>query len=460
MANQSFKLLEYLKTQELLFREATRQLSTNRGKESFSNAAEWMQDNFYLVQQTCRQIGEDMPPGFYRQLPKITTGTLNGYPRIYAIAQELVVTSGTHLDIDHVKRFVHLYQDLTPLTTGELWALPVMLRLGLVEFLAQTVSRITDLPGANSLPTLTLPHAITDDEIVANCIISLQTLATQDWQLFFESVSRVEHILRDDPANIYAKMDRETRDRYRKVIEKLAHATGKEEQHVAREAICLAQEAKSRPGLEPARDSSELESPRAAHVGYYLLDAGRTQLDARIGYRVPVSARVRRWALNHPTPVYLGGIGLFALIILLAGIIYARDADTNFPQWVGAELLLLIPALTVSVSLIDWIVSLTIPPRVLPKMDFENGIPAECQTLVVIPSLLTSATEVKSLLKELELHFLRSQDAHLYFALLTDLPDTPQPRRSSADTWVELAATGIRALNEKYHREKIGRAHV
>jgi cyclic beta-1,2-glucan synthetase len=129
MAIPSFKLFDYLKAQELLSRGATRQGSTSRGKDSFSDAAEWMPDNFYLVQQTGRQICEDIPAGFCRQLPKITAGTLKGYLRIYAIAQELVVTSGTDLDIDQVKRFVHLYQDLTPLRIGELWALPVMLRL-------------------------------------------------------------------------------------------------------------------------------------------------------------------------------------------------------------------------------------------------------------------------------------------------------------------------------------------
>jgi len=98
-------------------------------------------------------------------------------------------------------------------------------------------------------------------------------------------------------------------------------------------------------------------------------------------------------------------------------------------------------------------ITLAVPPRVLPKMDFEEGIPAECKTLVVIPSLLSSAAGVKSLLEELELHFLRNQDPHLSFALLTDLPDALLPRRSDGDPLVEQAASGVRALNEKYHRE-------
>jgi cyclic beta-1,2-glucan synthetase len=444
MAKPSFPLPNYLKVQEELFRAATRELQSKSSPHSLSEAAEWLPDNFYLVQQTCRQIREDMPSNFYRQLPKIDSGPLQGYPRVYAVAQKLIVMRTARLDLDHITRFVELYQYLSQLTMGELWALPVMLRLGLVEFLAQSVSRITDLPRKISLPTLTLPHTLTGDETVANCITSLRMLATQNWQDFFESVSRVERILHDDPAQVYAKMDPETRDRYRKVIERLARATGQAEQSVARQAIDL------------ARDHSALITARAAHVGYYLLDAGRAQLDARVGYRVPLGPRLRRGAMDHPTPVYLSSIGLITFSVVLGGILYAKGAGANAGQEPIVALLLLIPALTVSVSLMNWIITLVIPPRVLPKMDFEDNIPAEYKTLVVIPSLLSNVAEVKSLLKQVELHFLRSQDAQLYFALLTDLPDTQQPPESGADPLVAQVSAGITALNEKYQRATSG----
>src|SRR5512147_1632151 len=196
MAHPSFPLSAYLKAQEELFRAATRQLQSQSNPQSLSEAAEWLPDNFYLVQQTCRQVREDMPVSFYRQLPVHDAGPLQGYPRVYGIAQKLIVMSRARLDLAHITRFVQLYQILAQLSTGELWALPVMLRLGLVEFLAQSVSRITNLPRTVSLPTLALSPAITGDETVANCITSLRLLATLDWDDFFESVSRVEHILR------------------------------------------------------------------------------------------------------------------------------------------------------------------------------------------------------------------------------------------------------------------------
>jgi len=443
-----FPLIKHMKEMDLLVRDATAYFRKASAKEPLSYAAEWMLDNFYLVRQSSRQIREDMPQGFYRQLPKLTTGPFSGFPRIYAVAQELVVTSAAHLHLDRIQRFVHLYQEITPLTMRELWALPALLRLAILECLAQGLGRITGLDRDTSLPAVSVPQ-LNDDEIVANCIVSLRTLAIQDSQVLFESISRVEQVLRDDPAHVYARMDRQTRDRYRKVIEELARATGRDEQEVARTAIDMAQGH----GATPVVPGDSPESPRAAHVGYYLLDFGRALLEERLSLRVPARARWRRWIFAHPTLVYLGSIGFLTLIMMAGGLGYAREVGATFLQWISAGILLLIPALTVSVNLVNWLVTLAVPPRVLPKMDFKDGIPAERRTLVVVPSLVTSAADVKSLLQQLELHFLRNQDPHLYFALLTDLADSPGEHQPEGDILVEQVAAGIRLLNEKYPRE-------
>ena len=106
MAHSSFPLPAYLKAQEALFRAATRQLQFRSNPPSLSEAAEWLPDNFYLVQQTCRQIREDMPASFYRQLPKRETGPLQGFPRVYAVAQKLIVMRQARLDLAHITRFV------------------------------------------------------------------------------------------------------------------------------------------------------------------------------------------------------------------------------------------------------------------------------------------------------------------------------------------------------------------
>ena len=136
-------LLAGLKAQEALLQSTVVALRTGSGQEALSHAAEWLLDNYYLAQQSLRQIREDMPRGFYRQLPKLAAGPLRGYPRIYDLAQQLVASSDARLDLEQVQRFVWLYQDVRPLTTGELWALPVMLRLSILTVLTQAAGQIT-----------------------------------------------------------------------------------------------------------------------------------------------------------------------------------------------------------------------------------------------------------------------------------------------------------------------------
>ncbi|MCK4314401.1 MAG: hypothetical protein KAX24_01390 [Anaerolineae bacterium] len=334
-------LLDRLRGQEALLHDAYRRFAeASEVQLALSYAAEWLLDNFYTVRQALRQVREDMPPGYYRRLPKLTTSPLEGYPRIYAITQEIIECHEEHLNLDQVRLFIQAYQHVTPLTMGELWALPTMLRLGILENLTQAIALVTELPPppGPSLPSPDehrpepakgLAEGLADETVVANCIISLRLLAAQDWKVFFESVSRVDQVLSRDPANVYARMDFDTRDRYRGVIEELAQAMGRtgqdqkqDEEEIARETIRLAEEARR----------SEARSPRTTHIGYYLLDAGQRQLEARLGYRPPWGARLSRWLFGHPTPVYLGTITLLTLVILLGLVWYALVASGTLVQ--------------------------------------------------------------------------------------------------------------------------------
>jgi cyclic beta-1,2-glucan synthetase len=494
--------LDCLREQEALLRHAYQYFARASDADlTLSYAAEWMLDNFYVVQQALRQIREDMPAGYYHRLPKLDTSPLEGYPRIYALAREIIKYCESYLDLDRVTRFVQAYQRVTPLTTGELWALPTMLRLGILDNLTKAIAGITGLPfdglgtpqaqggegvsiaapssqGRRPEPDFGEPlglrlrraqsgrsgrrlgravEGLADEAVVANCILSLRTLAAQDWKAFFENVSRVEEVLRFDPANIYARMDFDSRDRYRGVIEELALVTGRDEEEVAREAIRLAEgaqrtsaslrtELRPRGSVEPSRQ----DSPRTTHVGFYLVDAGRVQLEALLGYRPPLDVRLRRWLLGHPTLAYLGGIALLTLVILLGLICYALVAGGTPVQLIGVGLLTVLPATTVAISLINWLVTHTVPPRTLPRLDFQEGIPAECRTMVVIPGLVSRKSDIEFLVQQMERHYLGNADPHLHFALLTDFADAPEKHMPEDEALLEHARHSIEALNEKY----------
>ena len=180
--------------------------------------AEWLLDNFHIVQKVLREIPKDMPAAFYRRLPLLAGGPFANLPRVYALARALVDESEASVTPELLQRFIQSYQTETPLTTGELWALPPMLRASLIRTLAITVSTLLGAKESEEGEGPELPA----DLAVANCIQSLRQLDVHDWETFHESVSVVEERLRRDPAKVYRRMDFETRDRYREVIEELA----------------------------------------------------------------------------------------------------------------------------------------------------------------------------------------------------------------------------------------------
>ncbi|RLC86854.1 MAG: hypothetical protein DRJ03_07595 [Chloroflexi bacterium] len=464
-------LLDRVHEQEVLLRGAYQYFAGDKVSKAtafevqiaLSYAAEWILDNFYVMERALRQVRADMPASYYRQLPKLDTSPLEGYPRVYALARELIGYCESHLDLDRVTRFVQAYQTIAPLTMGELWALPTMLRLGVLESLSRAAASAVGLRDESKefsdIVAIPLPDDLEDEAIVAHCILSLRMLAAQDWKTFFESVSLVEQVLRRDPASIYARMDFDTRDRYRGVIEELALAAEKSEQEVAQEAIELARIEMSREeSVEVGGEEREyLNVPRAAHVGFYLLDdGGRARLELCLGCRISWGQRLSRWLLGHPTLVYLGGIALFTLSILLGLTWYARAAGGTLVQLIGVCVLTALPASAMAISMVNWIITHTVPPRLLPRMDFQDGVPAECRTMVVVPAIIASTDEVQSLLRQLEIHFLGNRDPHLHFALLADLSDAEQKHLPGDARLIEQAISGVQALNQKYGQDETG----
>ena len=109
---------------------------------SITPAAEWVLDNYHVVEEQIREIREDLPPRFYRQLPKLTAGPFAGFPRVFGIAWAFVAHTDSRFEPETLRRFVRAYQTVEPLTIGELWAVAITLRIVLVENLRRVAQRI------------------------------------------------------------------------------------------------------------------------------------------------------------------------------------------------------------------------------------------------------------------------------------------------------------------------------
>ncbi|NTU55271.1 MAG: hypothetical protein HGA79_03370, partial [Anaerolineales bacterium] len=406
-----------------------------------SRAGEWMLDNFYIVKQTIRQIEEDLPAGFLNQLPKLDRTLLKGHSRIFALAWEWIGYSQSQIDLTQATTFVQDYQQITPLKIGELWALPIMLRIGILERLVYAVIELTgmDVPkGLSEIPNRFASSALANETIVANCFLSLRLLSATDWKDFFEQTSRVEQILRDDPAQIYAGMDFDTRNSYRSVIEELARHSDFSEEQVALAAV------------EFARNVDSKATGRQAHVGFYLIDTGRAMLEASLHYRPGLGLSIRRTLIAYPTATYLGSIAILAVLFVSGLLTYTLLSGGTPAQLIIVGVLGTGLALEAAITLVHWNVTHRIKPQSLPRMDFSEGIPPGNRTMVVVPTLLENAEELNHLLQELELYYLSNPDPQLTYALLTDFGDAAAEDMPEDEELLALASLGVENLNKKY----------
>ena len=506
LAGHDLELYEsWLAEAHLYFREASQQ------KVPLTYASEWVLDNYYIIRQALQQIKEDLPVSFYNQLPRLTGDLLKGYPRIYAIARAVLADQHLLLDPVDLQTILIQFQERVLLTMGELWALPIFLRYGLIEFLAHELVLTIHPPKPPNLPpsvpqqsgigdpfssSETAAGSTANTDGVANIILSLRTISEQDWSDFFEAVSRLERTLRKDPAGIYSRMDFKTRDLYRKEIEKLSLATGRGENELAEIMLDLAHSSMS-DHSPSSQEAAELDSPtdtdtlpviveRASiqdnpalvhsgkHVGNILLGKGRASLEQQIGYRPDPKTAFKRWVFQHASGFYLSSVLLLTTLVLVSLSFaarlpellasFSRPPDSslwsitriagNVPlQWIIGIVLtlaLLAPVLTVTTSLVNWLITLVIRPRILPKLDFKAEIPDPFRTLVVIPAMISRRKDVDSLAHQLELHYLRNPEPGLTFALLTDFTDADKESLPEDDGLVSYALSAIEALNLKY----------
>jgi cyclic beta-1,2-glucan synthetase len=478
-------------------------------------ASEWLLDNFYLIEEHIHIAKRHFPKSYSRGLPCLSNGASAGLPRVYDIALEIISHGDGRVDVEGLSRFLTAYQAATILTLGELWAVPIMLRLALIENLRRIGARIaaarvdrdlaidwavrmiavaekdpkslvlvtaemaaSDPPISGAFvaefarrlqgqsPALALPlnwieqvlaeSGLTIEQLVrsenqqqaveqvsiSNSITSLRLLEAMDWRQFVESMSSVESVLRQDVGGVYAKMDFASRDRYRGSVERMAKSSGMAETEVATRAIHAARE----------RADAHGDADRGAHVGFYLIDEGARRLEAEIGARLSIGQMLRRLSARAPLLFYAGGIILLTAAMTVGLMLAAYVSGQHGWPLVLLGIALFLSTSYLAVAVVNWLATLLALPQLLPRMDFSKGIPPELRTLVVIPSMLTSAKKIEDLAEALEVRFLGNQDAHLHFCLLTDFQDAAAESAPDDAQLLQLARQQIEELNRKYPR--------
>jgi cyclic beta-1,2-glucan synthetase len=483
-------------------------------EQAITPAAEWLLDNFYIVEEQLREIRDDLPVGFYRKLPKLISGHLEGYPRVYGVAWAYVAHTDSRLDPEVLRRFVMAYQRVQPLTIGELWAVAIILRVVLVENLRRIAERIVrsrnarlqaDVLADRALGTGGQP-AVSPDDVLrsfgnapldrAFAVRLIQRLRDLDPKVgpiltwlderltaqgtTSDEIVRAEHqeqaALTVTVRNIITSMrltsefdwhtffesislvDAALRDGSN--FEEMDFATRDYYRHAIEDLargsnhseIEIAQRAVQRAKRAHGEASGKRQANgnRRADPGYYLLSHGRAEFEKELGFKIRWRRGLLRSYVRHAVPGYLGTIAVLTGIILALPLHHAGTLGLGARYLFLMALLAAIPASDLAIALINRTVTDLLGPRTLPRLELRDGVPEYLRTMVVVPTLLTSQDATRQNVDHLEIHFLANPDGDLRFALLTDWTDSTTETADGDDELLDTAITAIAALNRRH----------
>ena len=428
VAGSAFALAQY--TEE---RVRARNHSGDRAIEQRlenNSGIEWLEGNTRLLRSSAMEIQNGLKTLVKLPFARGVTGM--EMPRIIGVAHSMLNAAKYRWTVPGLSSFLKGFQIEEPLTVKELWALPAALKLVLLEeIIAQASGAFGNLPAS--------------DAALDASLRSLHEVSLPVWSNILEPLVPFETILCEDPAGAYGRMEFDSRDMYRTTLAKIAARSPMSEVEVAQTALEMARNALRQ------QDANPRINARRAHIGYYLVDRGRRQLEVRCGFRPGTLDRARSLLRGYPDDFYLGGILVIALLTM-AAIIFPLVPTYNPLGSLGiAFLLLLLPVSQGAVELMNHTISAILKPQALPKLDFSDGIPDDCRTLVVVPTLLLNERQVGELVEELEVRSLANHDRNIVYALLTDLPDSVEkPRERDVHPLVLLAGQLIDELNQRY----------
>ena len=488
-AGRGEPILRQLDRCERVIDEIRRELAEAAHLEQrMSSSAEWILDNAHMVTAQIEDVRLNLPRKFYHELPVlVATGPHAGEPRIYRLAVELIAHSDGQIDRHIIGDFLEAYQSVAALRIGELWALPLMLRIALIDRLRhlaeQLDRRMREREHAEFWADRLLTAARRDHNRLFPFLADLAQEQLEPSPHFTFQLTR--QLYDEDAALIPVRgwLERKLGTTLGEVVlgEQAAQAAANasignvvtslrqlrlvdwreifQEQSLVDRTLCEEPEgiyhrmdfetrdryrkaveelarasgteegAVARTAVELAREGAR-DTPgdeRRRHVGHYLIGTGRPALVERLGCREISRQRLLNWVYAHHTGLYLSAVGILTagavLFLMLLGAWEGHTATILLPY----ALLALLPASQLAVQVVNYWVIRILPPRLLPKMSFEKGgVPDEFRTLVVVPMLLINKKNVRDEVEKLEIRYLANPDANLLFSLFSDFVDADE----------------------------------
>ncbi len=508
-------LLARLAENEIFLLEVHNLLTeTVKEDQQITPAGEWLLDNFYLIEEQIRTGKRHLPKGYIKELPRLQNGPSKGLPRVYDIAQEVISHGDGRVDPENLSRFVTAYQTITTLKIGELWAIPTMLRLALIENLRRVAVRVAagridrDLANSwadkmtevvekdpKSLILIIADMARSDPPMTSSFVseftrrlqgLSQVLISPLKWieQRLSESGQTIEKLVQSgiqqqagDQVSISNSIGSlrflESTNwkqfvEMMSIVEQILHkdpggiyskmdfVTRDNYRHVIEKIAKRSPQSEediAQRAISLTQESAIIQGigDRSTHVGYYLIDKGLNQLENISKVKFSISVNLRKMSCRFPLLIYI--IPIIITTLILSTILLSKASEKGLQGWqlVASGILFLLCTSQLAVTLVNWLSTVMARPEPLPRMDFSEGIPPELRTLVVIPTIITSHQNIIELTESLEVRYLANKDNNLHFGLLTDFKDSFSETLPGDEQLVQLACKKIEELNEKYN---------
>jgi len=517
-------LLAMLETADRELSAFYRTLTTDvREDIPIAPAAEWLIDNFYLIEEQVRIVRDSLPAHYGAELPRLTAGPFAGLPRVFEIVATLAAHTDAHFERGRLESFVMAYQEVLPLSIGEVWAVPIMLRIVLVENLRRLSRRVLAthqavvagdrfadrlLVAAESGPealaakldeldrahaNAPTPFLVRLSQRVSGQEVALAPLA--DWlettlgqhEQTLEQLTMAAHQTQASDqvsvANTITSVrflgSLEWRDFFEATCF-VEHALREDPAGVyarmdfaSRDRYRHAVEGLARRSslseteVAEAAVTSALNAPSAdpgeavrGHIGYYLISAGRYGFEQAIDYRPQLRERIYRGPLASRGLIFWGLLALFTALVSAGIGVYVWAQTASV--WAVAVVVLLgiVPASDLAINVVNRLASVLWPARTLPKIDFRRPVASAHRTMAVYTALLTSPAAARHVIDNMEVGYLANTDPNVRFAVLADLKGASEATVPADGAILDAARKGIAELNERYGRGGGGPFHL
>lgn len=508
-------LLKRLSDNENMLQEVRKLLTESiQNKDEVTPAGEWLLDNFYLIEEQIRLAKTHFPKNYSEDLPLLTDGTSAFETRSYDIVLKFISHSDGRIDIESLGSFLNSYQSVTYLKLGELWSIPIMLRLALIENIRLVSANIaidkvdrnlanfwvekmietaenspkdlilvigdmarTKPPVSGAFvseftrqlrgkgPDLGLVLNWIEQQLSGSGLTSSELVNAENHKQAADQVSMSNSI---GSLRLLSTIDWREFVESHSIVEKILRedtdgtyplmdfATRDRYRHVV-ETIAKnsnkEEEEVARIAINLTKETINTDNDdRYSHVGYFLIGRGVAITKKQALFRSSASAAIRQKFKIHASFWY--SLSIFLLTFSIGGgVLLLADSDTN-KVWllVAVTIITIICASQLGVSVVNFISTLLVKPNLLPRMDFSKQIPESAATIAVVPSLLTNKNEINELLESLEVRFLANRNKNLYFGLLTDFTDADTETMPEDDELLQLVINGINSLNNKYSK--------